>query len=80
VKTVTVDEFRAHVDQYLAEVVNGDVVVTQDGKPWAVLHSVAEGVDSSAFANSPEFWQMIRQRRQEQGIPWDEAQKLLDLD
>ena len=79
-KTVSVEEFRAHLDHYLAEVVYDDVVVTQDGKPWVVLHAVADGVDSSAFANSAEFWEMIRRRRQEQGIPWDEAKKLLDLD
>jgi hypothetical protein len=29
---------------------------------------------------SPEFWEMIRQRRREVGIPWDEAKRLLGDD
>jgi hypothetical protein len=47
-----------------------------------VLRAVTEDVDrdSAVFANSAEFWQMIHLRRQEQGIPWEEAEKLLELD
>jgi hypothetical protein len=29
---------------------------------------------------SPEFWEMIRQRRREPTIPWDEAMRELGLD
>jgi hypothetical protein len=36
--------------------------------------------DSARFANSAEFWQMIHDRRQEKGIPWEEAEKVLDLE
>ncbi len=36
--TVSVQEFRLDPDQYLAATANGDVVVTQDGEPWLVLH------------------------------------------
>jgi len=79
--TVTVEEFRARPDQYLAETARGDVILIQDGQPWVVLRAVDDDQDrlSAAYAKSPEFWQMIRQRRQEQGIPWDEARKQLDL-
>ena len=81
-KTVTVDEFRDHPDQYLAEAAQGDVVLTQDGEPWVVLRSVASDQDrlSLAYAESPEFWQMIRERRHEPAVPWDEAKKQLGLD
>ena len=80
-KTIGVEEFRAHLDQYLAEAAERDVVLTQGGKRWVLLRSVADlDRDSADLAKSPEFWQMIRQRRQEQGIPWEEAQRLLDLD
>jgi prevent-host-death family protein len=65
-KAVTVDEFRAHVDEYLAEAATDDVVLTQDGKPCLVL-------------NSEAFWKMIQERRQETGIPWEEAKKQLNL-
>ena len=80
-KTISVEEFRAHLDQYLAEAAEGDVVLTQAGRPWVLLRSVADlDPDSADLAKSPEFWQMIHQRRQEQGIPWEEAQRLLDMD
>jgi hypothetical protein len=36
--------------------------------------------DSTSFTQSAEFWQMIRERRQEQGISWEEARKELGLD
>jgi prevent-host-death family protein len=80
--TISVEEFRAHPDQYLAETAKGDVVLTHQGKPWVVLRSVEDDQDrlSAAYANSPEFWRMIRERRLEQGIPWQEARKQLDLD
>lgn len=80
-KTVTVEDFRDHPDQYLAEAAQGDVVLTQDGEPWVVLRSVEHDQDrlSAAYADSPEFWQMIQDRRREAVIPWDEARKQLDL-
>jgi prevent-host-death family protein len=78
---VSLEEFRKHLDRYLAETGQGDVVLTQDGKPWLVLRSIADDQDrlSAAYASSPEFWEMIRQRRQERGIPWEQAKQLLDL-
>jgi prevent-host-death family protein len=80
--TISVEEFRAHPDQYLADTAKGDVVLTQEGKPWVVLRAVDADQDrlSAAYANSPEFWRMIQERRREQGIPWQEARKQLDLD
>lgn len=70
-KTVSVEEFRSHVDQFLEETARGDVVLTRDGKPWVVIRAVADELDSdsAAVVNSTEFWQMIQRRRQEQGIP-----------
>jgi prevent-host-death family protein len=37
---ISVEEFRAHPDQYLAETARGDVVLTRDGEPWIVLRGV----------------------------------------
>ena len=78
---VSVEEFQAHLEQYLAATAQGEVVLTRAGKPIAVLHALRENgdQDSDPFAGSKEFWRMIRQRRQEQGIPWEEARKQLDL-
>jgi antitoxin (DNA-binding transcriptional repressor) of toxin-antitoxin stability system len=80
--TVAIEEFRAHLDKYLADAAKQEVILTHQGKPWLVLRAIASEVDedSTAFAHSPEFWEMIRERRQEQGIPWVEAQKELGLE
>jgi hypothetical protein len=82
VKTLSVEEFRSHVDQFLEATAQEDIVLTRDGKPWVVIRAVTLDLDgdSAAFADSAEFWRMIRLRRQEQGIPWEEAEKLLNLD
>ena len=80
-KTITIEDFRNHPYQYLAEAAQGDVVLTQDGEPWMVLRSVEHDQDrlSAAYAESPEFWQRIQERRREPALPWDEARKQLDL-
>ena len=81
-KTLTVEEFRTHVDQCLVQVDSEDVLLTRDGRPWAWFRAVPRDMDadSHAFADDPEFWTMIRERRQEQGIPWEEAKRLLNND
>lgn len=78
---VSLNDFRLHVDRYLAAAATGDVVVTQDGEPWIVLRAVEDDQDrlSAVYANSPEFRRLIEERRREQSIPWDEAKKQLDL-
>jgi prevent-host-death family protein len=78
--TVTIQEFRRRPDEYLAATASGDVVVTQNGEPWIVFRSVDNDQDrlSATYANSPEFRQLIDERRQEQAIPWDDAKKQLD--
>jgi hypothetical protein len=82
VTTVSVEDFRSDPDEYLAQTARGDVILTQDGEPWIVLRAVLQDQErlSPAYANSPEFWRMIGERRQEQAIPWGEARKQLDLD
>lgn len=79
--SVTADEFRLHPDRYLAATAAGDVIVTQDGEPWIVLRAVLDDQDrlSATYANSPEFWNLIAERRREQSIPWEEAKQQLDL-
>ncbi len=80
--TISVEEFRANPDQYLAETAKGDVVLTQDGKPWVVVRAVDDDQKrlSAAYAQSSEFWHMIQERRQEKAIPWEEARRQLDLE
>lgn len=78
---VPLNDFRLHLDHYLAAAAMGDVVVTQDGEPWIVLRAVEDDQDrlSAVYANSPEFRRLIEERRREQSIAWDEAKKQLDL-
>ena len=65
-----VDDPVARAEQALAD-------LSGEFKNWML--SEADRL-SAAYANSPEFWQMIQQRRKEPGIPWGEARKQLDLD
>jgi antitoxin (DNA-binding transcriptional repressor) of toxin-antitoxin stability system len=80
--TVSIEEFRAHLDEYLADAAKKDLILTNMGKPWLVLRAISpeQDADSTGLTRSPEFWQMIRERRQQQGIPWEEARKELGLD
>jgi prevent-host-death family protein len=80
--TIELDQFRQQLDQILAKVAHGDVIVTRQGKPWIILHAVSEALDaeSGELAQSPEFWEMIQQRRREAPIPWEEAKRQLELD
>ena len=81
-KTVTVEEFRAHVDQYLGEAEREVVVLTRDDKPCVQLQPVPSepGVDTDDLTRSPEFWRMIQERRKEKPIPWSDAKKDLAIE
>jgi len=159
--TMELDQFRDRLDQALAAVEQGDLILTRQGKPWIVMRAVSHDRDAGipneegrrgesvsephgaqqdtvsligktvswvrdylgatctippeamAFVDgkrvsedfileqgqilefsdeeededwaaemhrSPEFWEMIRQRRREPTIPWDEAMRQLGLD
>jgi len=157
---IELDQFRDRLDQALAEVEQGELVLTRQGKPWIVMRAASQDRDtktpsevgnddesagdlhgahedsvsligktvswvrkylgetctispeSMAFVDgkrvsegfvleqgqvlefaeeedeewatemhkSPEFWEMIRQRRREPTIPWEEAKRQLGLD
>lgn len=78
-KVISIDEFRSHVDEYLAAAATGDVVLVRNGKPEVLLCAASHDPDIEII-DSPEFWRMIHERRQEQAIPWDAARQQLDLD
>ena len=84
VKTITIelDQLRDQLDKALAETEHGGVIVTRQGKPWIIVHPVTEDWDaeSAELAQSPEFWEMIRERRREVSIPWDKAKRQLGVD
>ena len=50
-KSATLAEFRSHVDQYLAQIDVEDVLLTLEGKPIAVVKSLAPKRGESAEAS-----------------------------
>jgi hypothetical protein len=81
-KTISLDQLREHLDEYLAETANGDVIVMHEGKPWVVLRAISDDQESAPdFTVEPaDFWDMIHERRREPGIAWDQAKTELGLD
>lgn len=48
-KSVTLEDFRSHLDDYLSQVNREDVVLTREGEPFAVLKGLPPSVcDESA--------------------------------
>jgi hypothetical protein len=80
-KTISVEEFRANVDRYLAAAEHENVLLTRDDEPCMLLQGIANPpkADSAEFVGSPAFWEMIRERRKELPIPWGEAKKSLGV-
>ena len=81
-KVVSTEEFRNHVDQYLASAAREEIVLTENGHPYILLQGISdsEGIESDSWSSSPDFWDMIHQRRQERSICWEEAKRQLALE
>lgn len=47
-KSVTLEDFRSHLDDYLSQVNREDVVLTREGEPFAVLKGLAQPTDREA--------------------------------
>lgn len=78
-KTVDAGQFAANVNQYLQDALSEAVVVTQAGRPCAVLHGLNYDDEQMELAGSPDFWSMIRKRRKGPTISWENAKKRLEL-
>ena len=81
-KVVSTEEFRNHLEQYLASAAGEEIVLTEDGQPYLLLQGISDSADSESgsWCSSPEFWDMIHQRRQEQALRWEEAKRQLAQD
>ncbi|MEX2309531.1 MAG: hypothetical protein WD738_18160 [Pirellulales bacterium] len=77
-KSVEAGQFAANVDQYLQDSQSEAIIVTRAGRPCAVVHGLDYDDEQIELVNSPEFWSMIRQRRQGPTIPWEVAKKQLE--
>jgi hypothetical protein len=81
-KVVSTEEFRKLVDQYLASAAREEIVLTENDHPPILLQGLSdsEGNKSDSWESSPDFWDMIRQRRREQSLCWQEAKRQLALE
>ena len=77
-KTVEAGQFAANVDQYLRDSISEAIIVTQAGRPCAVVHGLQYDKEQTDLVNSPEFWSMIRERRQGPTIPWEVTKQQLE--
>lgn len=79
IKFIELDQFRERLDEALAWAEEGFLLITRDGRPWIVAHSVERAWDAelAAIVQSPRFGELMAQHRGEEGIPWEEVQRLL---
>ena len=47
-KSVTLEDFRSHLDTYLTQVESEDVLLTREGEPFAVLKGLPQPADHLA--------------------------------
>jgi hypothetical protein len=77
VKSIDVSELQRDLDKYLSDQTADAFVVTRNGRPCAVVHIVADDVETAELAHSTEFWHMIEQRRREPTVTWEDAKREL---
>jgi antitoxin (DNA-binding transcriptional repressor) of toxin-antitoxin stability system len=74
-KHTSLAEFRAHPDRFIEDAQGEDVVVTDDGEPVALVLGIRfKDQEDLDYENDPAFWEMIRRRRAEVSIPWEQVE------
>jgi antitoxin (DNA-binding transcriptional repressor) of toxin-antitoxin stability system len=76
-KTVDAGQFAANVSQYLLASRSEAIVVTQAGKPCAVIQGLDYDDEQIQLVNSEDFWVLIQERRKSATVPWDIAKQRL---
>jgi antitoxin (DNA-binding transcriptional repressor) of toxin-antitoxin stability system len=77
-KTVEAGQFAANLFEYLRDSKSETIIVTQDGKPCALVQGLDYDEEQLQLINSRQFWTMIEERRQRPTIPWEVAKKRLE--
>jgi hypothetical protein len=78
VKETTLEQFEHDVPALLEEAQRERILVTQNGKPWAVVVGIAyKDEEDFRLEASPEFWRMIEERRREPSVPLEQVEKEL---
>jgi hypothetical protein len=63
-KELAIEEVAPEVETLLEAAQHDRILVTRDGQPFAVVYGVAfKDAEDVGYENSPEFWQMIEERR-----------------
>ena len=77
-KEIALDRLALSVDQSLRVAQQDKVLILRHGKPYAVVVGLEDkDKEDWAFASSPAFWKMIRERRRQKGIPLAQAEARL---
>ena len=85
-KTASVADVQARLDDFLKATRQGPVVVTRNGKPVAVLLAVTdeEELERLALAHSPKFRAIVQKSMQQiqagKGIPHDEFWRQMEAE
>jgi prevent-host-death family protein len=78
VKETTLEQFEQDVPALLEAAQRERILVTQNGKPWAVVVGIAyKDEEDFRLEASPEFWRMIQERRRQPTVPLAEVEKEL---
>jgi prevent-host-death family protein len=80
-KEITLEQLSPDVSALLEAAQHERVVVTRDGKPFAVVVGIEnKDQEDLRLEASPEFWRMIEERRREPTSPWDDLKAELFAD
>ena len=80
-KSMEVGQFAENLHQVLQDSLSETIVITQSGKPCALVHGLDYDEEDLQLIKSKQFWSMIGETRKRPTIPLDVAEKrLLDLD
>jgi len=73
-KQATLAEFQADPLKYIEEAQEGELLISDDHGVVARLVGMRYKDDEDlAYERSPEFWEMIRERRSQPGIPLEDV-------
>lgn len=84
-KIVPLNEVKNRFSRYLEQAKREDIIVTKNGRPEAVTHSITdEDLEDSLFETDPRFIARIEtlreQYRREGGTPLEKVRKELGLE
>lgn len=76
-KSLEVGEFAENLHQVLYDSRYETIVISQSGKPCALVHGIDYDEEDLQLIKSKEFWSMLRESRTRPTIPLEIAEKRL---